>query len=266
MIPSFRRSRQPHRVPWTYERLLRERAITLGYTIDRSTALNYSSALNSFLHFCDLHGFSYEPTENSLSFYLVFMASSVSTSTLTTYLSGIVKLLSPYFPNITRIRNSAIVRNTLQGCRRRHFSHPNRKPPLPLQLLSNVCHVAFPVADHDLLLCLAILVSGFYALMRLGELVFPDDPALRDYRKLTPRSSVKFHPNHIYQFTLPTHKADKTFEGDVIIVQRLFARGPDPHLIYYMPAFPYLHLFLFYLVLHYIFTLSSRSLYSLRVQ
>ncbi len=57
MITSFRRSRQPLRLPWTLERLVHKRAIALGNALDTSIKLTYSSALNSYLNFVHLHLF-----------------------------------------------------------------------------------------------------------------------------------------------------------------------------------------------------------------
>ncbi|KAF8982156.1 hypothetical protein BDQ17DRAFT_1179653, partial [Cyathus striatus] len=209
-----------------------ECAITLGYTINYSTMLNYSSAFNSYLLFCKSHGFPTESTANTLSLYLVYMAPSLAVSTLTMYLSGIVKLLTLYYPNATQAHNSDLVWNTLCGCHYHHFSKPNCKPPLPLTMLAFICHLVYLSADYDQLLCLAILVTGFYGLLCLGELIIPDDPKLLDYRKYPPRHSVILLTNNVFQFTLPTHKVDQTFDGDIIIIQHLFSHGPDPSLIF----------------------------------
>jgi hypothetical protein len=54
--------------------------------------------------------------------------------------------------------------------------------------------------------------------MRLGELTWPDDRELRDPWKLTKRNSVLIE-NTYFQFFLPGHKADKFFEGNIIILQ-----------------------------------------------
>jgi len=59
--------------------------------------------------------------------------------------------------------------------------------------------------------------SAFFALLRLGELVFPDDPSLCDWRKVIRRSSVVLHPSR-YEFILPAHKADRFFDGSRILV------------------------------------------------
>ena len=76
MIDSGVRSRQKHRLAWTRERLLRERAIALGQSIDISTWKNYGSALNSYLTFFRIHNLPVEPTTDSLSFFTVFMLES----------------------------------------------------------------------------------------------------------------------------------------------------------------------------------------------
>ena len=48
-------ARQPSCAAWSMERLIVERSITLGCALDVSTQAVYSSALNSYLTFCQLH-------------------------------------------------------------------------------------------------------------------------------------------------------------------------------------------------------------------
>jgi hypothetical protein len=64
-----------------------------------------------------------------------------------------------------------------------------------------------------------MLFTGFFALMRLGELCFPNDIKLRNWKKITKCSSVKLSENH-YEFFLPSHKADRFFEGNHILVKK----------------------------------------------
>ncbi|KAF8233420.1 hypothetical protein L208DRAFT_1395658, partial [Tricholoma matsutake] len=71
--------------------------------------------------------------------------------------------------------------------------------------------------NHDDLLFCTQLCIGFFALMRLGELTWPEDKDLRDPRKLTKQSSVIINDTFL-QFFLPGHKANKFFEGNTIIV------------------------------------------------
>jgi hypothetical protein len=62
-----------------------------------------------------------------------------------------------------------------------------------------------------------MFLSAFFALLCLGELTFPDDQFVRDWLKISRRSSVVLSENH-YSFTLPAHKADRIFEGSHILV------------------------------------------------
>ena len=72
MIQISASSKQPLREAWTMDRLINERSIMLGYSIDSSTFDSYTSALNSYLTFCNLHQLPVDPTPDTLSFYVVF--------------------------------------------------------------------------------------------------------------------------------------------------------------------------------------------------
>ncbi|KAF8238019.1 hypothetical protein L208DRAFT_1388244 [Tricholoma matsutake] len=71
--------------------------------------------------------------------------------------------------------------------------------------------------NHDSFTALCKLCIGFFTLMQLGELTWPEDKDLRDPRKLTKRSSVIINDTFL-QFFLPGHKANKFFEGNTIII------------------------------------------------
>ena len=79
-----------------------------------------------------------------------------------------------------------------------------------------------PASSHDDKLFLAFLFTAWHCLMRLGEIVQPDNPQLCNFHKLTPQWSVKYtsdpHP-HI-SFHLPMHKADRLFEGSTIVLEQ----------------------------------------------
>jgi hypothetical protein len=100
MIEISPRSRQPQREPWTMERLTYERSIALGLSIDENSNLTYTSALNSYLTFCKLHNLPIEPTEQTLSFYTVFMSSHIKPDSVDSYLSGISNQLEGFFPDV----------------------------------------------------------------------------------------------------------------------------------------------------------------------
>jgi hypothetical protein len=64
-----------------------------------------------------------------------------------------------------------------------------------------------------------MLFTGFFALMQLGELCFPNNVKLRNWKKITKRSSVVTTEDH-YKFLLPSNKTDRFFEGNCIIIKK----------------------------------------------
>ena len=219
MISSGVRSKQRPRLAWTRERLLRERSLALGQAIDTSTWKNYGSALNSYLTFVRIHDFPVEPTADTLSFFTVYMCHHIKPDSVDSYLSGICQQLEPYFPSIRDIRKSMICKRTLTGCKRLRGVPTNRKRALTMNDLNLVVNHYSLSESHDDLLFVSQLLTGFFALMRLGELTVSDDKSLIDQRKITRRTSVSVSDKD-YRFFLPSHKADKVFEGNTVIIQR----------------------------------------------
>ena len=219
MIPNQIKSRQPARAAWSRERLLRERAIALGQSIDISTLKTYGSSLNSYLSFVRLHNLPVEPTPDTLSFFVVFMSHHIEPRSVKSYLSGICQQLEPYFENVRASRHTPLVERTMKGCLRLHSSAIHRKRALTLADLALVLSTLSQSRQHDDLLFQTMLLTGFFALLRLGELSFPNDKKLRNWKKVTKRSSVILSDDQ-YEFFLPSHKADPFFEGNHIIVKR----------------------------------------------
>lgn len=217
MIRGTRRSRQPARDVWTRERLVHERAIALGNALDRSTLSNYSSALNSYLNFVKLHNFPVEPTPETLSFFTVYMSHHINPRSVNTYLSGVSQQLEAHFPAVKEARNSTLVRRTLQGCMRMRGVATNRKRALTIDDLQFVINYYLASTLHNDFLFVAMLVTGFFGLLRLGEMTFPNDTSLQNWKKVVRRNTVKLHDN-LYEFILPGHKADRFFEGNRIII------------------------------------------------
>ncbi|KAJ7460787.1 putative retroelement protein [Mycena latifolia] len=193
------------------------RSVALGAAIDSSSAQTYGSALNSFIEFCRLHGFSIEPTADTLSFYVVFMCHHISPPSVDSYLSGICNELEPHFPQIRETRKSMLVSRTLQGCKRLRGSAVRHKLPLSRNHLRQAIAALPSSPSHDDLLFLSSLLTGFRALLRLGELTMPDNPKIRNPRKYSKRTSATIHATS-YEYWLPAHKADATFEGSHILV------------------------------------------------
>ena len=212
-------SRQPKREAWTMERLVNERSISLGYSLDASSFGAYTSALNSYLTFCNLHHLPVDPTPDTLSFYVVFLSTYIKPDSVNAYLSGICRQLEPFFPDVRQNRKSMLVSRTLTGCMRRFGTTVTRKAPLSHANLLFLIDSLVSRPSYDDLLFLAMVLTGFHALMRLGELVFPDKKSLRNYRKIVLRHSVAIMLGQ-YSFFLPYHKGDRFFEGNTILIQQ----------------------------------------------
>jgi hypothetical protein len=78
MINLSATSRQPIQEAWTLKRLNAELTINLGMAIDRSTHSSYTSALNSYITFCRLHGFDIEPSQCTLTLYVTFQCTYIN--------------------------------------------------------------------------------------------------------------------------------------------------------------------------------------------
>jgi hypothetical protein len=200
------------------ERLNSELTINLGMAIDRSTHSTYTSALNSYITFCRLHGFDIEPTQRTLALYVTFQSTYINPKSVDSYLSGIANQLETHFPDVRNARKSALVSRALQGAKRRFGVPTHRKLPLTSANLLKVQEHYGQNPTHDDRLFLAQLFTGTNCLMRLSELTWPDQHALQDYRKVTMRHSVQHLPDAL-SFWLPGHKSDQFFEGN-----RLFIR------------------------------------------
>jgi hypothetical protein len=143
-------------------------------------------------------------------------------------LSGICRQLEPFFPDIRQNRKTILVSRTVAGALRRFGTPVNRKSPFSHANLLFVLDSLASTPSHDNLLFVAILFTGFHALLRLGELVFPDKKINRNYRKIILRHTVSILSTQ-YSFFLPSHKGDKTFEGNTILVQKL-TTPTDPYI------------------------------------
>ena len=219
------RPRRPPREPWSSERLILERAIALGNAVAESTRASYSSAVNSYIEFCKMHNMPVEPTEDTVSFFVVYMSKHIQPRSVEKYLSGIATELEPIFPHTRRITTSNLVRRTLRGCLRMYSSPISRKRALTTDDLLRVQHTFSTSTSLDNLLFLAQLLTGFRALLRLGELVWPDNPSLQSFRTITMRHSVTYNETS-YGFQLPCHKADPFGHGSAVLVAPPHC-GPD---------------------------------------
>jgi len=164
---------------------------------------------------------------DTLSLFTVYMSHHTKPASVATYLSGICQQLKPYFPNIHSACNSALVHHTLQGCKCLHAVPTSCKHALTLDDLHTVVNSLQTLNDYDDRLFLAQLLTGFFVLLCLGEMTYPDDPKLCDPKKVTKHNSVQVYDTS-FQFFLPGNKANRFFEGNKIIVCKN-SREFNPH-------------------------------------
>jgi hypothetical protein len=112
------------------DHLVHKHAIALGLSIDKSSNLSYTSALNSYITFCKLHHFLVTPTEEILSFFTVSTCSFIKPDSVNLYLSGIANQLEPFFPEARAHHNSSLLKHTVAGCHQCFRSPVKHKQPL----------------------------------------------------------------------------------------------------------------------------------------
>ena len=174
--------RQPVRLAWSLERLENEWANFRSSYLDKSTLATYKSGLNSYLAFCERHNFDINPTPDTLSFFIAYMACQtgpsrrpISIRTITSYLSGIAFYLEPSYPHVCDIRKLPIISQTICGMEKKVSQ------PVKQKLLIEDLHLCLLLKklkksdDLDDKLFLAICFTAYHVLMRIGELVVPDD-------------------------------------------------------------------------------------------
>ncbi|PPQ85330.1 hypothetical protein CVT26_001096 [Gymnopilus dilepis] len=210
-------ARQPSRPAWSLDRLRHERAIALGFALEPGSISSYSSAFHSYLAFCTSHGFSVEPTPDTLSFYVVYTCHFIKPASVRSYLSGICNQLEPFYPSVRAVRKHPLVVKTLTGCIKLRATPTSRKRPLTRAEIGEASAMLKVSASHDDKLFRAILTTSFHGMLRLGESVQPDRAALRDSRKVILRSTVTVSTSS-FAFLLPTHKADRLFEGNRVLI------------------------------------------------
>lgn len=214
---NHQQSRQPIWQPWTHDELKRGCVLAVANAVDSSTCQAYRSALNSWIAFANMHHFPFEPNINTLSFFIVYMSHQISPRSVKSYLSGLVQQLEPDLPSICEVWSSRIITKVMHGCLKMRGTEVKRKRALSLQDVAFIIDRFKYSQNHNNFLFLALLVTGFHGLLRFGELTFPDNPAICNWRKVSKHSSLIMCTLE-YEFLLPAHKADKFFEGNHMLI------------------------------------------------
>jgi hypothetical protein len=190
----------------------------LSHTIDKSTAQSYDSHLSSYLSFCHLHGIVTTPSAQTLARYIVYMSNYISPTSMETYLSGISFRLRPHYPEISEVRNGPYTRSVVRGVKRMHGRPIQCKEPITFPQL-NVLAVHYSSStSYDDSLFLALILCGFFSLLRLGELTGSHDTRLVDRRKTIRRDSILQSAEYV-SFILPASKTDHFFAGNRVLLQ-----------------------------------------------
>jgi hypothetical protein len=193
-------------------------ADALAHTIDKSTSQSYDSHLTSYITFCELHRLPITPTTSTLSRYIAFMSTHISPNSLDTYLSGITFKLRPHFPEIVGVRNSPYIHSVMKGMKRLHGTPTRRKEPISFNQLNvlAVHYSSHPSYDNSLFL--ALILTGFFGLLRLGEITDPNDRRLVNRRKTIRQDSLHSSTTQ-FSFILPASKTDKFFAGNKVLIR-----------------------------------------------
>ncbi|KAG1871099.1 hypothetical protein C8R48DRAFT_596260 [Suillus tomentosus] len=212
-------SRQPLREAWTEECLFRECSIVLGFAIETSTSAAYDSHLNSYITFCQLHHRPIDPTPDTLSYYVIWLAHHIEPRSVDNYLSGIANRLKMLFPDVRNARRSPLVSQTLQGCKRRLSKPVKQKLPLGVDDLARIAEriVQQREPDYDNKLFQAMLLTRFRSLQHLGESTWSDSHKLQSYKKVALRHTFSSNTES-FRYCLPYQKNDSLSTGSQIIV------------------------------------------------
>ncbi|TEB31526.1 putative retroelement protein, partial [Coprinellus micaceus] len=167
-----------------------------------------------------IHNYPLRPNVTTMSNYVMFLSDHITVNSVVTYLSGIVMILEPYYPDVHQIHHSCIVRDTITGCRRLRNLPTSRKTPFTISMLQQISQQSS--SSYDSTLFLTILLVGFHGLLRLGELCDPDKPSLRNPTKQIRRTSVKDIDNNCITFLLPATKVDRFFEGNLVLIKSVW--------------------------------------------
>ncbi len=89
-MPGVAQPRARPREPWPHEQLLFERALALSQARALQTRSSYSTALRSYLSFCDRQHLPIAPSPDTLSLFVAYESHHIDPCSVKAYLSGIV--------------------------------------------------------------------------------------------------------------------------------------------------------------------------------
>lgn len=218
MTARLRRLKPDERPVWAPETLIVERARLLANNLAPNSTIAYGSALNSYVSFCQAHSFPLEPTPDTLSFYVAYMATFVKPSTVASYLSGIASRLEEVYPTVRQTRKHWLVTRTLQGAFRLYSTPKSRKRHLTVEDLLVLDEHVDTHPTYDLVLFRAMMFVGFHGLLRADEITLSQRVEAQDHRRTMMRSHLVSAQDG-FELKLRAHKADQSFFGNTVLIR-----------------------------------------------
>ncbi|KAG2067193.1 hypothetical protein BDR04DRAFT_1214509, partial [Suillus decipiens] len=173
-----------------------------------------------------LHHFAIDPTINTLSLFVTYMGAHINPQSVNNYLSGVCSLLEEYYSQVQANQYSCLSNEDMEYLFSKSFPFPN--------LSTALVSVPIPPSHGDLLF-IAQLFDGFYGLLHLGKLVWPDNTHLCSQQKLSLQMSVILSKSY-HSFILHHHKSDTQFEGSTVLVQHDDVADPHGVFISYLAS------------------------------
>ncbi len=102
--------RQPAQQLWSLEHLVYERSIALSFAIDTGTATPTHLPSTRILCSANCITSLSNPTEDTLSFFIIYMSYHIKLKSIDSYLSGICNQLEHYFPDVCAVHKSLLVK------------------------------------------------------------------------------------------------------------------------------------------------------------
>lgn len=174
MIRETQRTRCSNRPSWSQRKLESEQSRLLQLSISLNTSKSYASAFNAYSSFCETHNLDIDPTPDTLSLFISYISHFINPRSVSAYLSGVCHTLEPAFPHVRQAQAYPIVVRTLQGAMRSRGTPSRRAQALTIDDLRRIVrHYRSLPSSLDNSLFIALLLTGFFGLLRLCEITKP---------------------------------------------------------------------------------------------
>lgn len=185
-------------------------------SLEEGTARVYRGALKNWVAFTIEYGVAFLPTADSLADFIAYMIRRIAS--VPALLSGLAYHFRVRMSNWDEIRNDERVKRVLTGALKHRHHAATQKLPLTMVHLAHFGGNVRDDSRFDDIAFVAILFTGFFGVMRLGELVVPSVMKF-DERKVIRRDSATMAADS-FSFTIPYTKVDHLFAGSFVSITR----------------------------------------------